>query len=233
MLKTAIILLTWKRISNLKGTLASLSRQTNKDFDIFISNANKQLLPSVIGAANRFNNLNITIYDHDNSMFTFRRLYVGKELALAGYDVVMFIDDDIYVTNNYVEKALSQYEPNSYKSCYAWRFTGNDYYNKRDRIKRTGETVHYCGTATSMFDAKLFLEDGIFEAREEAYKIEDLWLSYYAQHVLGWKLEYLDIPGVIIKGQDSAALFRQVAKEKYNKSHFLKDLIASGWDLSF
>lgn len=232
MLKVAIILLTWKRISNLKSTLFSLSNQTYKEFDVFISNANKPSIDSVNNIVSKFPGLNTTVYDHDNSMFTFRRLYLGRDLALAGYDVVMFIDDDIWIPNNYVKDALAQYEPESYKSCYAWKFTGNDYYNKRVKVKDVNATVNYCGTATSIFDAKLFLEEELFSAREEAYKIEDLWLSYYAQHVLKWKLQYLDIPGVVIKGQDPAALFRQVAKDKYNKAHFLNDLVNSGWDIS-
>jgi glycosyltransferase involved in cell wall biosynthesis len=227
--KTAIVLLTWKRLNTLLKLINRLNKQTMQGFDIFISNANKEEIEKVYEAANHFSSLNITVYDHDNSIFTFRRLHIGKDLAKAGYEAIMFIDDDIYIPTNYVELALNQYEPKTYKSVYAWQFVGRHYYNDRVRVVGVGKPVNYCGTATCILDASLFLEEKLFDAPEKIYKIEDLWMSYYAQHKLGWKLEYLDIPNVVIGGRDVQALYLEVAKEEYNKVSFLYDLVAEGW----
>lgn len=85
-----------------------------------------------------------------------------------------------------------------------------------------------------MIDATFFLEDGLItDAPVEAYKIEDLWMSYYADHVLGWKLKYLNLHDVEIGGTDEHALHKAILKTKYNKSHFLNDLQKKfGWNLS-
>jgi glycosyltransferase involved in cell wall biosynthesis len=230
--KTAIVLLTWKRINTLLKLLNRLNKQTVQDFDVFVSNANKEEIDNVRNAANQFPDLTITVYDHDNSIFTFRRLYIGRDLAKAGYEAVMFIDDDIYIPTNYVELALNQYEPKTYKSVYAWRFVGRHYYNDRVKVSKTNQPVNYCGTATSIIDSSIFLDDEIFNVSDKAHKIEDLWMSYHAQHKLGWKLEYLDIPNVVIGGRDLQALYLAVAKEEYNKVSFLHDLVDTGWNFN-
>jgi len=83
-----------------------------------------------------------------------------------------------------------------------------------------------------MVDASIFGEEDLFDPPEGAMKIEDLWLSYYAQHVLGWKLRYMDIQNISMPSvSDSAALFRQVKKDKINKDVFLRSLVRLGWNI--
>jgi hypothetical protein len=234
-MKTAILLLTWKRIENLKATLRSLSVQTNKNFDVFVSNGNldPKAMASVEKYVQNFSNLNIYLSHDGNSEFTFRRFTKGRELAKAGYDVIMYIDDDVSITQHYVAKCLEQYEPKTYKSGFCWIFfnRGKNYYKFRKRVFSNDFNIHYAGTGISMIDASIFLQKKLFNAPEGSEKIEDLWLSYFVDNLNGWRLAYMDVGEVTIRGVDSVALFRQVGDSPMNKAVFLRKLVEMGWKL--
>jgi hypothetical protein len=233
-IKVAIVMLTWKRLESLPGSLEVLSNQTNKDFDLYISNANLDESQTVEKMVEPFKEkLNIVLTHDSNEMYSFRRLHIGRSLALKGFDAILFLDDDVVIPINYVEQMLPYFEPNSYKSAYAWKFleNGQNYYRRRVRINNQNSKVHYCGTAVSMVDAKIFLNDDLLLASKDAYQIEDLWMSYYADHVLGWKLEYVPIQGLSIGGNDPVALSKVVKRNRNNKAVFLRKLVSMGWKL--
>lgn len=233
--KVAIILLTWQRINNLKNTLSMLSSQSYKDFDVFVSNANFD--PNKMATIEKYvshfkNELNISLSNDGNDLYTFRRLTLARDLANRGYEIIIYIDDDVIIKTNYIKVCIEQYEPNTYKSSYAWSFynSGQSYYKGRIRRKNNNEIINYCGSGAAMIDASIFLEDGLFDYPEGSLKIEDLWLSFYAQHVMNWKLMYINVD-VNVTGRDEVALFRQVKKEKINKDVFLRTLVDLGWKL--
>jgi hypothetical protein len=151
-----------------------------------------------------------------------------------GTDIILFIDDDITFGPDYIENCLRYYEPNSYKSGFAWSFqaNGENYYKYRTRINDYTSKIHYCGTGISIIDAKIFLDDRLIKrAPPEAYRIEDLWLSYFAQHVCKWKLGYIEMKDVVIGGSDNAALYKEILNDKKtkgtpDKADFLKMLVA-------
>ena len=237
-MKVAVVLLTWQRISSLKNNLADLHQQTDQNFDVYISNANlnSEAIKKVEKHSDMFvdRGLNIFVSHEGNEIYTFRRFTIGKKLFEAGYDVVMYIDDDVRIPRNYIEEAIKSYEPKTYQSYYAWRFfnKGNSYYKSRKRVYSNDKPIHYCGTGMSMVDASVFAYDGLLDPPDGAMKIEDLWLSYYVAHVLGWKLKYMNIKDVYMpKTSDAAALFREVKKDKINKDVFLRSLVRSGWKL--
>ena len=232
--KVAVVLLTWQRIPALINTLNKLSRQTYKDFDIYISNSNHKYKNKVEETAKSFDGkLNIWISHDGNDHFAFRRLFVGRYLAEHKYKTILFIDDDISFPETYVEKVLSQWEPKTYKSGFAWRLYGKNYYRDRERVWSNKHKIKYCGTGISMVDARLFLEDDlVYNYPTGALKIEDLWMSYYVDHKLkrkGWKLKYMETPNVVIGGADKVALFRSVKKDSYDKTDLLLELINMGW----
>ena len=233
--KVTVVLLTWQRVGELKKTLNYLSRQTYKNFDVRISNGNLKYSNIVEKNARMFSDqLEISVSHDGNDIHAFRRFTVGKELAAAGTDIVLFIDDDITFGPDYIENCLRYYEPNSYKSGFAWSFqaSGENYYKYRTRINDYTSKIHYCGTGISMIDAKIFLDDRLVsKAPPEAYKIEDLWLSYFTQHVCKWKLGYIEMKDVIIGGADGVALYKQILNDKKNndvpdKADFLRMLVA-------
>jgi hypothetical protein len=165
-----------------------------------------------------------------NLMNNMNRLLYAK---YKEYKTVLFLDDDVVIPTNYVEQCLSYFEPNSYKSAYAWKFleNGQNYYRRRVRVTTKNSKVHYCGTAVSVIDAKIFLNDDLLFTSEDAYQIEDLWMSYYANHILGWKLAYIPIQGLSIGGNDPVALSKVVKRNRNNKAVFLRKLVSLGWKL--
>lgn len=236
-MKVAVVLLVWKRSLNLKRTLNTLLRQSRKDFDVYISNGNldKHVVDLVERVCDscRERGLEINLSHDGNEIFTSRRFTVGKKLAEAGYDVVMYIDDDVTFNTQYIQNSLAQYEPKTYSSGYAWCFSrkGSNYYKHRTRVWDNETKIHYCGTGISMIDASIFLQNGLFDAPEGAQKIEDLWLSFYAQHIMGWGLKYMEARGAALGGSDNVALFKEVGKSEMNKAVFLRQLVDMGWDI--
>jgi glycosyltransferase involved in cell wall biosynthesis len=238
--RVTVVLLTWQRIGNLKTTLESLSNQTFANFEVYITNANLTQKSAVDKSAKRYaDRLKIRVSHDGNDLFAFRRMTVGKRLAEEGTDIILFIDDDVTFDESYVETCLRYYEPKSYKSGFAWNFqnNGNDYYGKRSRVTNTHTVIHYCGTGISIIDASIFLDNNLIKkAPSSALKIEDLWLSYYAQHVKKWKLGYIPVEGVILGGADGVALYKQILNDKksggINKADFLRELVKDyGWKL--
>lgn len=233
--KVTVVLMTWKRVPLLRETLRDLQAQTFKNFNLYISNGNLELAMRVDKYVSQFDNvLDITVSHDGNEHGSFRRLLAARKMAQEGTEIILFIDDDIELPPTYIEKALSQYEPKTYKSGFAWSLhkRGMDYYKYRTRRYDNKSAIHYCGTGVAMLDASIFLDDGLFEAPEGAKGIEDLWLSYYAQHILKWRLLYMEMPkGTKIGGDDAVALFKTYLRAEYTKADFLRELVKMGWRL--
>jgi glycosyltransferase involved in cell wall biosynthesis len=237
--RVAVIVLTWKRKRAIKDILSSLSSQTYKDFTVYVSNGDERSSQVVDKYATFFreeHGLDIRVRHDGNEQLAFRRLTVARELAKAGTDIIFYIDDDIAIPPNYLEICLDQYEDKTYHSGFAWTLfnNGKNYYKDRERKWDNEYRLQYLGTGVSMIDAKIFLEDGLTNPKtvpQGAYKVEDLWLSYYADHILKWKLKYISMPGVTIGGADNVALYKKILSEEYTKQHFLLDLIKMGWKI--
>jgi glycosyltransferase involved in cell wall biosynthesis len=235
MKKITIIILTWQRLTNLGSILSELSNQTYKDFEVRVSNGNLKRVGTVEKYVSSFKNkLSISVSHDGNDQKAFRRLIIGKEVAKSGTDVVMFIDDDVSIPNNYIENCLSQYEDKSYKSAYSWFFTNpKNYYKSRVRVVSDTQPVHYGGTGLAMVDAKIFLEDGLLSPPDGGKLIEDLWLSYYADHVMKWKVSWIKDTNTTVYGLDGFALSKIVKNSECNKDDFLADLTSNfGWDIT-
>jgi len=236
-MKVAVVLLTWQRISSLKLTLKLLQQQTNQEFDVYISNGNLEetAINTIEKYIKHFSNLglNIILFNDGNDLFTFRRFTVGKRLAKEGYDIIMYLDDDVTISRTYIAKCLNQYEAKTYKSGYAWEFYrgGQNYYKHRTRIHDVKAKPHYCGTGFSMIDSSFFLRDELFNYPPGSEKIEDLWLSYCVDQANGWRLAYMDVGDVNLKGSDDVALFREIMHSEMNKAQFLRMLVKMGWKI--
>lgn len=233
--RVAIGLMTWQRIPELRDTLEDLSKQTFKNFTLYISNGNLERAGDVEDIIAKFGQRIKIVLSHDgNEQKTFRRLYLGRRMAQDGAQVILFIDDDIEYYPRYVASALKEYEPKTYKSGFAWSFTdsGSDYYNKRIRRWDNHHIVHYCGTGVAMIDPAIFMDDGLLDAPAGAIGIEDLWLSYYADQVLRWRLKYMNVKNYCkINGADLVALYKTYLNAEYTKADFLRELVGMGWNI--
>jgi hypothetical protein len=237
--KVYVVLLTWRRLSSLKMTMKSLINQTYKDYSIHITNANLSKEGQIDSYARYYtenHDMDISVSHDGNDIFAFRRFTVGRTLVEDhGADIVIFIDDDVSIPADYIENCLKQYEPKTYKSGFAWTFqnNGQDYYKYRTRVYNNDSKIHYGGTGVSMIDASIFIEPGLMEAPIEAYRVEDLWLSYYVDQIMNWKIKHMTIEGAVIGGADGVALYKEILEAKYTKSDLLRDLVSEyHWDLS-
>jgi len=236
-MKTIIVLLTWQRVHTLANTISMLNNQSYKDFDIHVSNGDVDQATSVDTVTSNLNkkfNLSIKVTHDGNKYSCFRRFFIAKEYAEQGYDVVMFLDDDISIPSDYVKRFIDSYEPKSYQSAYTWTFQdeGKDYYKKRTRVKNNDHDIKYAGAGVSMVDASVFLNKEVMSPPPHAYDIDDLWMSYCCDHILKWKLKYVDVPKLIIGGGDHVALFREIKdREGMNKAKFLRELVDLGWQV--
>jgi glycosyltransferase involved in cell wall biosynthesis len=235
---TVIILLVWQRIQKLEQTLTSLANQTDRNFDIHITNGNIDYRDKVDRIADSFKSkgLHINVSHDGNDYSTFRRFFVAKKYAEMGYDRVFFLDDDILIPKNYIKNMLAQYKPQTYFSGYAWRFfkSPKNYWKDRTRVHDATEEVHYGGAGISMMDISLFKDERLFDVMDPlAYQIDDLWLSYFCKCINKWPIVAASVSGVVIGGGDSVALYRKLKNgEKDQKTLFLHKLIKEvGWDL--
>ena len=230
-----IILLTWQRPKNLASTLKQLSRQDYKDFDIHISNGHSAHKKYIEDTAKSFVDrglLNIQVSHDGNEFSCFRRFFIARSYAEKGYKRVFFIDDDITIPRNYMQLFMDSYEPETYQSAYTWTFQnqGADYYKQRVRVYSNQYDIKYGGAGVSMVDASVFLNPGLMSPPQQAYGIDDLWISYYCDHVLNWKIKHVHIPDLAIGGGDSVALYRSIKlNQKENKATFLRQLVERGW----
>jgi hypothetical protein len=232
--KVTVVILTWQRLKALQYTLSSLAGQTYRDFDIIISNANPKEKRFVDRLAEKYRDrLSITVHHDGNDWMAFRRLFSGRQAAESGSDIVMYLDDDVQIPANYVEHCLRQYRPKKYFSNFAWSFQkhGKDYYKYRTRHWNNDQKLHYGGTGISMIDASVFLDDRLFTVPIGAFTVEDLWLSYFVDHILSWDIQYMSAPGVVLGGADAVALYRQVSQEVYDKADLLRYLVSLGWKI--
>ena len=234
-MKIVVIVLSWKRIKGLKHTLQRLTMQNGPEFKVHVSNGNLEISKTIDQISDYFRtnygmDLEVT---HDGNQYScFRRFMIAREYAKSGYDVVLFLDDDIILPRNYVKNFINSFEPETYQSNYAWTLqdNGSDYYKKRTRVFHNEEPIKYLGAGVSMLDAKIFLDDRLFNVVDDRYDIDDLWMSYFADHVMGWKLKFVDVPDLVIGGGDTAALHTKLRRDPVNnKAAFLRKLVSLGW----
>jgi glycosyltransferase involved in cell wall biosynthesis len=232
--KASIVLLTWKRLHTLKSTLNRLSKQTYSDFDVHISNANLANSARIDRIVEMFSDkVSITVSHDGNDYYSFRRLFVAKNLAEQGSEVIIFLDDDVEISAEFVSQCLRNYAPKSYMSWYAWSFNGSIDYFDRTRVQSNGQKVHYGGAGISIIDSSFFIKNRkLFKVpNKNVYKIEDLWLSYCVSTRDGWQIKHLPLSNIYLGGADGVALHKEVQSGDYTKTDLLKELVAMGWDI--
>ncbi|MHA1830037.1 MAG: glycosyltransferase family 2 protein [Candidatus Helarchaeota archaeon] len=183
--KIALIMCVWHRFKNLKNTLILLNHQTYKNFDVYLWNNNPNIKKDVNTLIKSYNNTYVLHSNRDEGGFG--RFLCAKKLV-NDYQYFIFIDDDQVFDSYLIETFLSMSKPKSIYSWWSWRFDPNhlDYWNRK-RVGH-GEWAHYCGTGGMIIDHNIFRYDRLFKIPKRYYFIEDLWLSYIANHDLNYEL---------------------------------------------
>jgi glycosyltransferase involved in cell wall biosynthesis len=224
--KVLVILLTYKRLERLEKTLNSFLEQTYKDFHVHVSHGDYDTKKHFLKIVNKYEKQIKLSYSIDgNSLYGFRRFTIAKNFVKNGEaDIILFLDDDVEILNTHIEECLSQYEPKSYKSAWAFRFTLKPInYSKKERIFEKNVKVDYCGTGISIIDGTFFLNDDFFvkDETQNNYKMEDIWLSFFVKKI-GWNLKSLKVDFEMF-GNDEVALWKKVWDKKQDYSqHLLK-----------
>jgi hypothetical protein len=224
----AIIMCTWKRINKLQKTINLLKNQTYKNFDFYIWNNNnniKNIIDKIIIEEKK--NINIDVKHSQLNVGGFGRFLFAKEIH-DKYKSIIFIDDDQIFNKEMVDVFIKSYKPKTICSWYSFKLKNNYW----DRF-RVGDKVEadYCGTGGMIVDSDLFSHDLIYEIPEKYKFVEDLWLSFIAKEIYGWKLYGLDVNIKIeVDGKDQYSKLRNLKNEFYsyllqNKNNLKKDYL--------
>jgi|LakMenE18May11ns_1017448.scaffolds.fasta_scaffold9864303_2 hypothetical protein len=224
--KILLIMCVWKRIENLDKILLALKNQTYKNFKYVIWNNNIEKNNEIQDITNQYN-LDLEIINSEKNIGGFGRFYAAKKYA-KDFKKIIFFDDDQIPLSNFIEIMKDSYENNSIKSNHTFKINSNNDYWKRTKTSIKNSVANYCGTGGMILDSSIFLYDELFKCPEKYLFIEDLWLSFIAQHMLKWKLEAISAPLTLLNdGKD------QYVKLKQLKSEFLTYLIQKyQWNLN-
>ena len=204
--------------------LQKLHVQSNKTFDLYISNNSQNNDNKLIGYFRKYGldlNINVFIKNYENKYKQFSRFYMAKDLAKEGYEKIIFIDDDEVLPSSFMQDCYDQYNENEIKSFYAHSFK-EDYWAKV-RLK-PGEFGNYAGTGGLMCSAKIFLDERIFECPEEYYIIDDLWFSYYILKFTNYKITLLDTNIQFIKDDKATFVNLIDLKRKFSTSYIINNI---------
>jgi hypothetical protein len=219
--KTAIIMCTYLRYKNLPKTYEDLNKQTNLDFDFYISdnsNGDPHILNTTRKRLQSFK-YNIFIKEDFNKNSIFSRFILAKHLAKNGYEKIIFIDDDQRIPATFVQDCYDQYEDKVLKSFYAHDII--DDYWKKIRLK-PGQSGNYAGGGGLMCSAELFLHEGFFKCPKKYYILDDLWISYFAKQIAGYDIKLLDTDIRFIHDDYATAKGLVEEKQFFSDKYILK-----------
>jgi hypothetical protein len=220
---TPVILCVWRRLRRLGETIALLERQ-DAHVELYVWNNARRARPqvdSIIAGATHFP---IRVIHSSRNVGGFGRFYMARTLA-PRHPFAIFIDDDLTFPPTMVSGLMAEASAQSVSSH--WAFHLNSPIDFWDRTgAASGESVDYCGTGGMVTDTRIFLESELFGCPRRFWFIEDLWLSYFAAHRLGWQLKKSSVAfEMSYDGQDQFVHLRE------RKSAFLRYLVKAGWKL--
>lgn len=218
-----VVMALWQRIENLPSTVKALKNQNNAKPVLYLWNNNPQIASKVERIAAR-TTLPIKIYHSQYNIGGFGRFYLAKDIALY-YVKILFIDDDQLLAANTVSGFAREFEPQTIKGYWSYKFMDSRNY-WRKRVIAAGQNADYIGTGGMLVDAQIFSDTRVFECPKRFWFIEDVWISFVASHYLGWKTSKTKTTLQIEDdGKD------QLNKLIDRKTRMLKYLLKKGWKL--
>jgi len=217
----AVITCTWNRPEKLKRTLDQLAAQEFKAFDVYLINNNVQIA-NIIGPAVKRYDMNISVQHNERNRGAFARIEKMVELR-DEYEWFMTIDDDMVFGPELVGTWDGQRADGVVLGWQGWRFLGS--YWEREKVS-VGESCSYLWGGNMFIPSAAMQDDGILDLDERYWNCEDIWLAYYANHVLGFDLRMgVGIVRVEEDGKD------EYLKHWQTKVDLLNLLRAKGWQV--
>ncbi len=220
--KTALILCVYIRLENFYKTLTMIKEQTNKDFDLYVCD-NSDRHDKVIGSIKKYftgTGINTYVKVYENKFKIFSRHILAKELALEGYEKIIFIDDDEKFSVNFINDCYSQYEEDAVKSFWAHRI--DCIYGEKVKIKGN-ELGNYAGGGGLICSSKVFLGKELTECPEEYWILDDLWLSYYLLKFTNYKIKTLDTDIRFMRDSKATFLTLGNTKQEFSDKYILPE----------
>jgi hypothetical protein len=219
-----VVMCVWQRIGFLPATIAQLERQVGvrPELHLWVNNPEAADHARRIAAAAA---IPVQVTLSPQNIGGIGRFHAARELA-GRHPYVVFIDDDQVFADDALRTLLDEARPGRIAAQYAFQLECPHSYWQR-RIPQPGDWVQYAGTGGMVADTAVFRDPRLFDCPEEFSFVEDLWLSYFADHELGWTLVR------------SAARFAQVddgcnqwsAMPTDHKSAFVRHLVERGWQV--
>lgn len=219
-----VVMCVWRRVAFLPATIAQLERQVGvrPELHLWVNN------PEAADDARRIAataTIPVAVTVSPQNIGGIGRFHAARELA-DHHPFVVFIDDDQVFDEHALRTLLHEARPGKIAAQYAFQLECPHSYWQR-RIPNPGDWVQYAGTGGMITDTAIFRDSRLFDCPERFSFVEDLWLSYFAEHELGWSLVR------------SAARFAQVedgrnqwsAMPTDHKSAFVRHLVERGWQV--
>jgi cellulose synthase/poly-beta-1,6-N-acetylglucosamine synthase-like glycosyltransferase len=181
-----VVVCVWKRPHRLAETIDSLAAQSHAAIKLGIWNNSRSLRSMFESTIARVSDIDIDIVHSERNIGGFGRFYFARQLV-HDHDRVVFIDDDQVPGPGFIESLVGEFKSQTFSGTWGYRFRGTRHYGDRVAAE-SGERIKYCGTGGMICDTRIFLEAGLFKCPRRFWFVEDLWLSYYADHVLRWPL---------------------------------------------
>jgi hypothetical protein len=220
--RVAVILCLFVRLENLNMTLEKLQNQTNKNFDLYISD-NSNNTNKVIGLIKKFApdiGLNVSIRSDRNNFKQFSRFLLARDLAQEGYEKVIFFDDDEILPLTFIDECLTQYEPGTVKTFWAHKI--NKIYKKKIKLEND-EIGNYAGTGGLICDSSIFLNEDFFDCPEEYWIVDDLWLSFYLLKHTDYKIKALKTDIKFINDAKATFLKLKQLKQEFSEEFIIPE----------
>lgn len=217
----AVITCTFRRPETLRRTLTQLAAQTFRNFDVHLINNNSEIR-SVVDAETAVYRGPIFVQHNETNRGAYARIEKMVEMR-DRYAWFMTIDDDMVHGPELVGNWDKQRAPGVVLGWQGWRFLSN--YWDREPVS-VGESCSYLWGGNMFIPTEAMQDDGILTLDEVYWNCEDIWLAFYANHVLGLDLRM----GV------SDVRVDEDGKDEYLKHHALKvrllnELRAKGWQV--
>jgi hypothetical protein len=202
-----------------------LESQSGVCVRLFIWNNNWWNSDKVKKKISKYNGIEVDVLNSIFNVGGFGRFYLAKKISNK-FPLVIFIDDDQNLGNRAIHQLWSEGATDRISAWWAFNFQSADDYLDRKEVS-PGEEATYCGTGGMVCPTWVFEHDALFnKCPKKFWFIEDLWLSYFADHVLGMDLKKSSAEISIEKDDKN-----QAGELLRKKSKFLFRLVDKGWSI--
>jgi hypothetical protein len=181
-----VVMCTWKRIHRVPRILEMLAQQ-DPPAALYIWNNNWRRRSEIDSLLAR-SPIPVQSVHCRRNIGSFARFYLARDLA-PQHDALVFVDDDQNFGSSMIADQLASFAPRTLAGWWAFTYrAGARSYAERDRVEAPLATADYVGVGGLVADSTIFTEPTLFRCPRRYWFVDDIWLSFYASHFMGWQL---------------------------------------------